>query len=70
MYIYENHMGGLFVSDQELSNEECYCETCGDFDWFIGEASTKDEFLNLVKDENGSIMYSKEYIQNFLKEHF
>lgn len=70
MYIYENHMGGLFVSDQELSDEECYCETCGDCDWFIGEASTKDEFLNLVKDENGNIMYSKEYIQNFLKEYF
>ena len=46
MYIYENHMGGLFASDRELSYEECYCETCGDSDWLIGEADTREEVLD------------------------
>ena len=27
MYIYENHVGGLFTSEWELTPEECYCET-------------------------------------------
>ena len=26
MYVYENHLGGLFTSDRELSYEECYCK--------------------------------------------
>ena len=49
MYVYENHMGGLFTSDRELSYEECYCETCGDSDWLIGEADTREEAWELLK---------------------
>lgn len=70
MYIYENHMGGLFTSDQELSYEECYCETCGDSDWLIGEADTREEALELLRDEDGYIPYTDEYMQEFLSEHF
>ena len=32
MYIYEDHMGGLYATDEVLSYEETYCETCGDSD--------------------------------------
>ena len=70
MYIYENHMGGLFTSDWELSYEECYCETCGDSDWLIGEADTREEVLELLRDEDGSIPYTDEYMQEFLNENF
>lgn len=43
MYIYEGCMGGLFVSDEILSYEGTYCETCGDSDWLVGYAETRDE---------------------------
>ena len=70
MYIYENHMGGLFTSYCELSYEECYCETCGDSDWLIGEADTREEVLELLRDEDGFIPYTDEYMQEFLNENF
>ena len=70
MYIYENHLGGLFTSDRELSYEECYCETCGDSDWLIGEADTGEEVLELLRDEDGFIPYTDEYMQEFLNENF
>ena len=70
MYIYENHMGGLFASDRELSYEEYCCETCGDSDWLIGEADTREEVLELLRDEDGFIPYTDEYMQEFLNENF
>ena len=70
MYIYENHLGGLFTSDRELSYEECYCETCGDSDWLIGETDTREEVLELLRDEDGYIPYTDEYMQEFLNENF
>lgn len=70
MYIYENHTGGLFASGRELSYEECYCETCGDSDWLIGEADTREEVLELLRDEDGFIPYTDEYMQEFLNENF
>lgn len=70
MYIYEGHMGGLFVTHEPLSYEECYCETCGDSDWLIGKADTKEEALELLKDEDGSIPWTDDYVQKFLNENF
>ena len=43
MYIYKNHMGGLYATDEVLSYEETYCETCGDSDTLIGSADSADE---------------------------
>lgn len=70
MYIYEGHMGGLYISDDPLEYEDLYCEECGDFDWLIGYATTRDEAWNLLKDNvdiNGSGGWDYEYIQTFLK---
>lgn len=70
MYIYESHMGGLFVSDDELDYEQTYCETCGDSDYLLGYAETREEAWNLLKDDtniNGSGGWDYEYVQEFLK---
>lgn len=70
MYIYESHMGGLFVSDDELDYEQTYCETCGDSDFLLGYAETREEAWNLLKDDtniNGSGGWDYEYVQEFLK---
>lgn len=69
MYIYKGHMGSLFTTDELLSYEECYCETCGDSDWIIGEADTRKEAWELLKDEidiNGSGGWDFEYVANFI----
>lgn len=73
MYIYEGHMGGLYVSDEPLDYEQIYCEMCGDSDWLIGYASNREEAWNLLKDDtniNGSGGWDYEYIQEFLDENF
>lgn len=70
MYIYESHMGGLFVSDEVLSYEQTYCETCGDSDFLLGYAETREESRELLKDNtniNGSGGWDYDYIQKFLK---
>ena len=50
MYVYESHLGGLFVEDRMLSFKERFCEDCGDSDVLIGEYSDVQEFWNLIKD--------------------
>ncbi|MBS5368586.1 MAG: hypothetical protein KHY19_03840 [Coprobacillus cateniformis] len=70
MYIYQSHMGGLYTSDDELDYEQTYCETCGDSDWLIGYAETREEAWDLLKDDtniDGSGGWDYEYIQDFLK---
>lgn len=57
MYIYESHMGGLFVSYEILDYEQTYCKTCGDSDFLLGYAETREEAWNLLKNDtdiNGS----------------
>lgn len=70
MYIYQSHMGGLFVSYEILDYEQTYCETCGDSDWLIGYAENREEAWKLLKDDtdiNGSGGWNYEYVQEFLK---
>lgn len=70
MYIYESHMGGLFVFDDVLDYEQTYCETCRDSDWLIGYAETREEAWNLLKDDtdiNGSGGWNYDYVYEFLK---
>ena len=73
MYIYENHMGGLYTSEIELDWEMLYCEECGDSDSLIGYAETREEAWDLLKDDtniNGSGGWDYEYVQQFLDENW
>lgn len=70
MYIYEGHMGDLYVTDEALDDEDLYCEVCGDSDWLIGYAETREEAWGLLKDItdiNGSGGWDYDYVQEFLK---
>lgn len=49
MYIYLSHLGSLYTSKKQLSNKELYCEDCGDYDEFIGEAKDLKEAWELMK---------------------
>ena len=50
IYIYEGHLGSLYVSDYGLDYDDLYCEQCGDSDWLIGHAETRKEAWELLKD--------------------
>ena len=70
MYIYENHMGGLYIAEEELDWEMLYCEQCGDSDSLIGYAETREDAWDLLKDDtdiNGSGGWDYKYIQQFLE---
>ena len=58
MYVYESHMGGLFALDYELNFEERYCEQCGDSDWELGCANTREEAWELLKDITATFDWS------------
>ncbi|MDB2010660.1 hypothetical protein [[Clostridium] symbiosum] len=73
MYIYEGHMGSLYVSDKPLDYEDTYCEICGDSDYLLGQANTREEAWNLLKDDTdieGSGGWDYEYVQEFLQKYF
>ena len=66
-------MGSLFTSYEPLDYEQTYCETCGDSDWLIGHANTREEAWELLKDDtdiNGSGGWCYDYVQKFLNENF
>lgn len=59
VWIYEGHLGGLYTSDYPISQEDLYCEQCGDSDWEIGCFDTFADFLeyyggNIAVDEGDS----------------
>lgn len=49
MYIYESHMGGLYTLDEQADFDFLYCEECGDSDWEIGYAETREEAWALLE---------------------
>lgn len=73
VYLYESHMGGLFIDEDCLDFDDLYCETCGDSDNLLGSFETLEEFWNLIKDEcdiNGSGGYALTYVYPMIVEEF
>lgn len=73
MYIYESHLGHLYMSHQELSHKDTYCEQCGDSDWLIGYATTREEAWDLLKDDvdiDGSGGWDYVYIREFINKNW
>lgn len=71
MYIYESHMGGVYTTDEMLDYEDTYCESCGDSDWCLGYAETKEDAYNILKsnyysEEFDDWTLEDEYIKGFL----
>ena len=73
MYIYASHLGSLYVSQYEIDYEYLYCETCGDSDFLIGFADTREEAWNLLKDDtdiDGSGGWAYDYIKDFIESNW
>ena len=70
MYIYQGHLGSLYTSDEYLDYDDQYCDQCGDSDWLIGYATTREEAWELLKDDtdiNGSGGWDYDYVQKFIE---
>jgi hypothetical protein len=73
MYIYEGHLGSLYTSHMLLNYDYLYCDACGDSDWLVGYAETKEEAWDLLKDAtdiNGSGGWDYDYVQSFLNQNW
>lgn len=73
MYVYQGHLGTLYTSEYELNYDDLYCEECGDYDWYIGYATTKQEAWNLFAgdiDINGSGGWNYNYIKEFIERNW
>ena len=71
IYIYESHLGGLYISDEELSLDETYCETCGDYDWLGCRADSwmdVAEYLRSKLDVFGLGGFDMEYCIDFFNQ--
>lgn len=66
LYVYSNHLGGIYWATYELDFEELFCPTCGDADLPIGEAATVDEMIDLLCFEEGG-MLAPDYIAEQLE---
>mgnify|MGYP001509574465 FL=1 len=45
MYLYESHLGGYYISEDEIPYEDLYCETCGDSDQYL-YSGTEEEIIS------------------------
>lgn len=68
MEVYENHLGGIYFSDEVLDFDDLYCETCGDSDRHLGHANSWDDVLAMITDEDGWCPYSDEILSEWKME--
>ena len=68
MYLYESHLGGLYLSDEPIPYEELYCDQCGDSDIELGRVDTFEDVLACITDEDGFVPYFADYLKNIKAE--
>ena len=51
MFVYENHLGGLYCTDYEQDWDDLYCEQCGDSDDYIGCFDSAKDVLAYMADD-------------------
>lgn len=72
-YLYESHLGGLYITDTPRDRNSLYCEQCGDSDWLIGRFETVKDFWSLIEgdcDINGCGGWSLQYIYPMMIDTF
>lgn len=63
LYVYEDHLGGLYFDKNYHSSWLDYCEQCGDSDYCFGQFESPTKFIEWLKDEDGFIPYDEDYIK-------
>lgn len=81
-FLYASHLGGLFWNDNKIDDEYLFCEECGDYDEYLGEANNTEEAKALIdkvshpyrNDEDADeedrefCQYTDEHIKELLEE--
>lgn len=81
-FLYSSHLGGLFWNDDKIDDEYLYCEECGDYDEYLGEASNIEEAKALIdkvshpyrddedadEEDREFCQYTDEHIKELLEE--
>lgn len=65
VYIYESHLGGLYVVTKELSFDDLYCDSCGDCDNLVFKSNDIYEIAEFLKSETDG--YTYEYTTEIFK---
>lgn len=68
MYLYESHLGGLYLSEEPIPYKDRRCEECGDSDWELGQVETFDDVLARITDDDGFVPYTDEYLAEIKAE--
>lgn len=50
IYLYKNHLGGFYAKPYLLSWQECHCTECGENDYLLGTAETKEEARKVLEE--------------------
>lgn len=73
MYLYESHMGGIYLTEEEMPDESLRCDVCHDYDWFLGNVNSARESLEFLADRidiDGSGGFVLDDVMQVLKIHF
>lgn len=60
VHVYENHLGGVYLSDEYEERLLERCEQCGDADYYAGTVNSLEDLINIFTDDDGFIMYDIE----------
>ena len=66
IYIYESHLGGLYVTDEQRSYEDLYCEQCNDADWPGIESDNLQDIRAYLDSQSDS--YSEEELSSIFEQ--
>lgn len=71
VYIYESHLGGLYVENEALDYDLLYCEECGDSDQLLFESDNIYDIAEFLKGKTSIFNtggYSYEHTLNIMKQ--
>ncbi len=62
MHFYQSHLGGLYTSNKKYKFDDLYCEDCGDWDDYLGEFATWEDYIKSIDPDKDILCWSPEYL--------
>lgn len=63
-YLYESHLGYVYITKRKASCDELYCDTCNDSDELLGEFKSEAQLRKLLERED----FYSEVIDDIVKD--
>ena len=73
MYLYEGHLGSLYLTDEKRDFKDLYCDQCGDSDWELGEVFSWLDVINAIGIDDIQVDYgdggwARDYVYEVMQE--